>query len=233
VRARHDPAWTADGYVSDRWRPVSPVTGRLDAFQWQTPVASLPSDKSSVIAPSSFEDAMLSPPAPRAIAEGLAEPPREAAPPPETVIEPERKVEAQPDPTPQMVEAVSEPEPMPPLQDNLPTPRAPIEPDLPATPPASAPPQPVAVEVPPPAEPVAPAAPVAQPPESAGPAPLFRPRTDLDRPAPPVPAIVPIVRAPDDPGIEDDELPRDEFAEQLAPTSQAGGWRGFWSRFGG
>src|SRR6202000_1234342 len=35
VRARLDPAWTADGYVSDRWRPVSPVTGRLDAFQWQ------------------------------------------------------------------------------------------------------------------------------------------------------------------------------------------------------
>src|SRR6516165_3396444 len=24
VRARHDPVWTADGYVSDRWRPVSP-----------------------------------------------------------------------------------------------------------------------------------------------------------------------------------------------------------------
>ena len=49
VRARHDPAWTADGYVSDRWRPVSPVTGRLDAFQWQTPVASLPSDKGTTI----------------------------------------------------------------------------------------------------------------------------------------------------------------------------------------
>ena len=47
VRALHDPAWTADGYVSDRWRPVSPVTGRLDAFQWQTPVAALPSDKGS------------------------------------------------------------------------------------------------------------------------------------------------------------------------------------------
>ena len=45
VRARHDPVWTADGYVSDRWRPVSPVSGRLDAFQWQTPVAALPSDK--------------------------------------------------------------------------------------------------------------------------------------------------------------------------------------------
>src|SRR5260370_8685802 len=25
VRALHDPVWTADGYVSDRWRPVSPV----------------------------------------------------------------------------------------------------------------------------------------------------------------------------------------------------------------
>ena len=49
VRALHDPAWTADGYVSDRWRPVSPVTGRLDAFQWQTPVAALPSDKGDAI----------------------------------------------------------------------------------------------------------------------------------------------------------------------------------------
>ena len=49
VRALHDPAWTADGYVSDRWRPVSPVTGRLDAFQWQTPVAALPSDKGGAI----------------------------------------------------------------------------------------------------------------------------------------------------------------------------------------
>ncbi len=44
-----DPVWTADGYVSDRWRPVSPVTGRLDAFQWLTPVAALPSDKAPVI----------------------------------------------------------------------------------------------------------------------------------------------------------------------------------------
>ena len=45
VRALHDPVWTADGYVSDRWRPVSPVSGRLDAFQWQTPLAALPSDQ--------------------------------------------------------------------------------------------------------------------------------------------------------------------------------------------
>src|SRR3954471_9109024 len=62
VRALHDPAWTADGYVSDRWRPVSPVTGRLDAFQWQAPVASLPSDKGAAIEPSPFEEAMLATP---------------------------------------------------------------------------------------------------------------------------------------------------------------------------
>src|ERR1700726_1343142 len=71
VRARHDPVWTADGYVSDRWRPVSPVTGRLDAFQWQTPVAALPSDKTTAIEASAFEQAMLAPSRP-------VEPPREA-----------------------------------------------------------------------------------------------------------------------------------------------------------
>jgi HemY protein len=41
LHARRDPAWTADGLVSDRWMPVSPATGRLDAFQWKEPVAEL------------------------------------------------------------------------------------------------------------------------------------------------------------------------------------------------
>jgi HemY protein len=39
LRARRDPAWTADGFVSERWLPVSPVTGRLDAFEWKDPLA--------------------------------------------------------------------------------------------------------------------------------------------------------------------------------------------------
>jgi HemY protein len=38
LHARHDPAWTADGFVSERWMAVSPVSGRLDAFQWKVPV---------------------------------------------------------------------------------------------------------------------------------------------------------------------------------------------------
>ncbi len=41
VHAARDPAWTADGVISDRWEAVSPVTGALDAFQWRVPVETL------------------------------------------------------------------------------------------------------------------------------------------------------------------------------------------------
>lgn len=41
VHAAHDPAWTADGVIAKSWMPASPVTGRLDAFQWRVPVADL------------------------------------------------------------------------------------------------------------------------------------------------------------------------------------------------
>lgn len=37
-RAPRDPAWIADGVVSDVWLPASPVTDKLDAFVWTTPV---------------------------------------------------------------------------------------------------------------------------------------------------------------------------------------------------
>lgn len=37
VSAPRDATWTADGVTSDRWMPVSPVTGELDAFQWRVP----------------------------------------------------------------------------------------------------------------------------------------------------------------------------------------------------
>jgi HemY protein len=43
VHAAPDPAWTADGYVSDRWLPLSPVTGRLDAFEWRVPLTGMTS----------------------------------------------------------------------------------------------------------------------------------------------------------------------------------------------
>ena len=186
VRALHDPVWTADGYVSDRWRPVSPVSGRLDAFQWQMPLAALPSDSNGAIEASPFEQAMLATPR---VADGkgkAAEGPLAA-------------------------------------QDNFPA-----KPAAAASAPAPAP-------SPPPTEAVPAAAP-----------PLFRARQDLpkqifqnripkaaERPAVAIPAVIPIVRAPDDPGI-DDEPESAEFAEQIAPVpGQAGGWRGFLSRWGG
>ncbi|MBR0812002.1 hypothetical protein JQ544_10740 [Bradyrhizobium diazoefficiens] len=185
VRARHDPAWTADGYVSDRWRPVSPVTGRLDAFQWQTPVASLPSDRGTTIESSAFEEAMLAAPPPK----------RVTAAPSENEVEPTMRASA------------------PAAQDN----------------------SPVIVKEEPAVAPVEPAQPAPEPAESTPPAatPVFRTRADLGKPAAaPIPAVIPIVRAPDDPGI-DDEGPSDEFTEQIGtPKAQAGGWRGFWSRWG-
>jgi HemY protein len=191
VRARHDPVWTADGYVSDRWRPVSPVSGRLDAFQWQTPVASLPSDKGETIESSPFEEAMLAAPSPR------REPPPSEAP-------------AEP---PRQVQAITAPSPA--AQDNTPPPAKSIAPPSPALSPTPAPSE---------AE--------AQPAVPAPPAPLFRARADLGKSAAPVPPVIPILRAPDDPGI-DDEAPNDEFVEQVGtPKAQAGGWRGFLSRWG-
>jgi HemY protein len=189
VRALHDPVWTADGYVSSRWRPVSPVSGRLDAFQWQMPLASLPSDKGAAIESSPFEEAMLAA-APRRV-----EPPREAL------------AEVPADVSPPAAAA----------QDN-----SPVNPPVnsPAKPVIE--PDPAVAPAPPPAEPVPAAAP-----------PLFRARQEIPKAAPAsIPAVIPIVRAPDDPGI-DDEPVRDEFTEQLnPPPAQAGGWRGFLSRWG-
>ena len=221
VRALHDPAWTADGYVSDRWRPVSPVSGRLDAFQWQTPVAALPSDRGDAIESSPFEEAML------------------AAPHKAVVLEPPAPVVVEPVPSPVVVPApsaapavsvapvVSAPAPAA-EQDNAPPPAAAAE---------AAPVEVSSAEAAP-SEAATAAAPTPSPvptdPAPSRPAPLFRARQDIPKAVPaPIPAVIPIIRAPDDPGVDDEGAP-DEFAEQIGPPrAQAGGWRGFLSRWGG
>ncbi|MBX3529339.1 MAG: heme biosynthesis protein HemY [Rhizobiaceae bacterium] len=38
LRAQRDPAWVADGHVSETWAPFSPVSGRIDAYEWKAPV---------------------------------------------------------------------------------------------------------------------------------------------------------------------------------------------------
>ncbi|MFZ1959706.1 MAG: heme biosynthesis HemY N-terminal domain-containing protein [Methylovirgula sp.] len=44
ARAPRDPVWMADGVAAAQWAPVSPVTGRLDAFVWQKPLDRLGTD---------------------------------------------------------------------------------------------------------------------------------------------------------------------------------------------
>jgi HemY protein len=41
VNAPRDPAWTADGVVSEHWAPISPVTRAFDAFRWRVPVEAI------------------------------------------------------------------------------------------------------------------------------------------------------------------------------------------------
>lgn len=40
INAPRDPTWVADGRIFENWAPVSPVSGRIDAFEWK--VASEP-----------------------------------------------------------------------------------------------------------------------------------------------------------------------------------------------
>lgn len=85
VHAPRDKAWIAEGVVSDRWSPVSPVSGRLDAFRWETPpelisgagahvfddvVADLedrPREPVAIAAPTAREQEQAAKPAPEAV----------------------------------------------------------------------------------------------------------------------------------------------------------------------
>jgi HemY protein len=224
VRALHDPAWTADGYVSDRWRPVSPVSGRLDAFQWQTPVAALPSDRGDAIESSPFEEAMLAAPHKAVVLEPPAPVVIERAPAPAPVVAAPAASTA---PAVAVPPAASAPAPAA-EQDNAPPPAAAVE----ATPVEQASAEASPAEAATAAEPTP--SPAQPEPGPSRPAPLFRARQDIPKAVPaPIPAVIPIIRAPDDPGVDDEGAP-DEFAEQIGPSkAQAGGWRGFLSRWGG
>ena len=82
VRAPRDPAWVADGFVSERWAPVSPVTGKLDAFEWRMPVerlGQLIEQDDERVHPS------LAPPRPETAAVEISEPDEDVAVPPEAI----------------------------------------------------------------------------------------------------------------------------------------------------
>lgn len=50
MNAARDPAWMADGVISDHWEPTSPVDGRLDAFQWRVPVETRDAARNEILA---------------------------------------------------------------------------------------------------------------------------------------------------------------------------------------
>jgi HemY protein len=60
MRAAPDPAWTADGVISDTWLPVSPASGRLDAFEWKLPLAEIGVERPTI------EPDLVTPPKPEA-----------------------------------------------------------------------------------------------------------------------------------------------------------------------
>ncbi|HWD57730.1 MAG TPA: heme biosynthesis HemY N-terminal domain-containing protein [Stellaceae bacterium] len=66
VRASGDPAWTADGVVSEKWLPVSPA-GRLDGFEWRVPLAEIGVSRPviEVMAPSAANEPAPAAPTPQ------------------------------------------------------------------------------------------------------------------------------------------------------------------------
>jgi HemY protein len=71
VRAPRDATWVADGFVSDHWAPVSPVSGRIDAFEWKVP----PEDVSTL--PIALPETPTEPTSPKLMSE--IEPPKSVA----------------------------------------------------------------------------------------------------------------------------------------------------------
>lgn len=86
VRAPRDPVWTADGVVSETWQPVSPVTGRLDAFEWRVPI-SVESGATELDGSELAEQAAhpLPPVAEPAVIQSVPPPPASDLPPPKPV----------------------------------------------------------------------------------------------------------------------------------------------------
>jgi HemY protein len=91
-RAPRDALWYADGQWSKQWAPVSPVTGKLDAYRWTEP-------KEELSGPVEEPPPAYEPPAPKQALEPPAPPAEIAAPepaaeavPPEPAPEPEAEL---------------------------------------------------------------------------------------------------------------------------------------------
>jgi HemY protein len=176
LHARRDPAWTADGFVSERWMPISPISGRLDAFEWKDPLAGEDATPRAVIEADKGDRPVLEAPAPA----GAASPVEAESLPAGPTRGPEAPAKRSEDREPSdgivsretvLTKKTAQPSPLP---DASPTSDKP-EPEAP---------------------------PLQEEPSKAGlPQADLRPRRGRSRtPVPVVPALIPLVHAPDDPG---------------------------------
>ncbi len=180
TRAPRDAAWVADGLVSDHWMPVSPISGRLDAFVWTVPPATLGSQAPAL------DDVLgdLDHPTPliEAKAQAVEAEPIAVAPPPP----------APPAPSP-VVPAPAAPAPV--MQELVEAPKAAAVPEPAPTP------APAAAPAPEPAPKVEAAAETKTEPKAAGPAEAPAVTSPADARLKPV--IFPVAHAPDDPGPDE------------------------------
>lgn len=132
TRAPRDAAWVADGLVSDQWLPVSPLSGRLDAFVWTVPPATLGSqaaDLDDVIADLDEPSAPLLEGKAEPIAETVSTPAGLAPPatvePQKAEPRPEPKAESKAESKPEPVAAAATPAPAEPVVEIAPAPTKP------------------------------------------------------------------------------------------------------------
>lgn len=225
TRAPRDAAWVADGVVSDHWLPVSPISGRLDAFVWTVPPATLSSQAQGL------DDVLADLDDGPKLIEGKAETVPDLSGPAQRVQEPLRQEPPQQEPLKQEPPKPEPPKPEPAKREasRKSEPKTPVTLDQSAGP-AAAEPASAAAE----ASPVAPAeqpaiAAAAEPAPARTPAPPAEP--PAPKPAEPPasaaaearaaatrdgglrPVVFPVSHAPDDPGPEGDEPPVDKKAK--------------------
>ncbi len=195
TRAPRDAAWVADGVVSDHWLPVSPISGRLDAFVWTVPPATLGSQGQGM------DDVLADLDDGAPLIEARAEPVQDSIRDDQSRQSPARqdrpkKGARQELPSQQPVQnsAVQEQPPSPPVVQPEPTVIVVEQPSEPAKAPSPTPAAP----------PQAQAEPAAMPAET-----KTNPASDNS----PQPVVFPVSHAPDDPGTEAGKPPVDKKAK--------------------
>jgi HemY protein len=66
LSAPRDPAWVADGQVFDRWSPLSPVSGRIGAFEWKVVATPAPPPEAVELETTRFDRPAIAAPLPEA-----------------------------------------------------------------------------------------------------------------------------------------------------------------------